>query len=95
MGQKRVASAMVASRETLLVTAWFVFKRLAPNMNSTDPTPQCCALCGARFRCAQQMGDAECWCTSLPALRADRLNPRMTCLCPDCLREETQRSINA
>ncbi|WP_323050117.1 cysteine-rich CWC family protein [Caballeronia mineralivorans] len=94
MSQQRGASATAALRETLLVTAWCVSKKLAPNMNSTDPASQRCALCGAQFHCAQQMGDAECWCASLPGLPADRLNPRMTCLCPDCLREETQPSIN-
>ncbi|HEV7835496.1 MAG TPA: cysteine-rich CWC family protein [Caballeronia sp.] len=77
-----------------LVTVCFVFRRLAPLMSSTDPAPQRCALCGAFFRCAQQTGDAQCWCAALPALPAGRLNPDMTCLCPDCLREETQRSIN-
>ncbi|SOE52244.1 Cysteine-rich CWC [Burkholderia sp. D7] len=63
-------------------------------VSSTDSASQRCALCGAFFRCARQTGEAQCWCASLPALPVERLNPDMTCLCPDCLREETQRSIN-
>jgi hypothetical protein len=69
-------------------------KSLTSIMDSKDPANpafQRCACCGEPFRCGQQMGDARCWCASLPALPVDKLNPRMTCLCPACLREETQR----
>jgi hypothetical protein len=43
-----------------------------------------CARCGAGFRCA--IGDAcGCWCTRLPALPRERLEPGAGCLCPACL----------
>jgi len=86
-GNGRIARNAACDWVLRFQKAWFI-------MSSTDPAPQCCALCGAFFRCAQQTGDAQCWCAAFPALPAERLNPRMTCLCPDCLREETQRSIN-
>ncbi|KQR79688.1 hypothetical protein ASG35_07355 [Burkholderia sp. Leaf177] len=52
---------------------------------SGSSASQHCARCGADFRCGQQMGDATCWCASMPVLPADKLNPRLACLCPACL----------
>ncbi|MBP8307730.1 MAG: nicotinate-nucleotide--dimethylbenzimidazole phosphoribosyltransferase [Burkholderiaceae bacterium] len=45
------------------------------------PAPCVCAGCGARFGCG--VADAECWCTSRPALRT--LRDGAGCLCPACL----------
>jgi hypothetical protein len=49
---------------------------------------QRCARCGADFRCGSQAGDATCWCASMPVLPADKLELRLTCLCPLCLSEK-------
>jgi hypothetical protein len=49
---------------------------------------QHCARCGAVLRCGQQMGDATCWCASMPVLPANKLAPRLACLCPACLSRE-------
>ncbi|MGA7811840.1 cysteine-rich CWC family protein [Caballeronia sp.] len=61
-------------------------------MKPDDPANQRCARCGALFRCGQQSGDADCWCASLPRLPLDRLAAGRSCLCPECLRAETQRA---
>jgi hypothetical protein len=53
---------------------------------------QACSRCGAMFRCAN---DAQCWCKALPHLSADRLDPLMGCLCPDCLRMRTDEAKSA
>ncbi|WP_375508782.1 cysteine-rich CWC family protein [uncultured Caballeronia sp.] len=54
---------------------------------------QHCARCGVDFRCGSQSGDATCWCASMPVLPADRLEPRLTCLCPACLSEKIGRIV--
>ncbi|MEZ5728811.1 MAG: cysteine-rich CWC family protein [Burkholderiaceae bacterium] len=58
-----------------------------------------CARCGARFECGRDL--AACWCTSLPALRADELpsgqdgRPISDCICPDCLRAHMEAALRA
>ncbi|WP_075643250.1 cysteine-rich CWC family protein [Caballeronia sordidicola] len=61
-------------------------------MLSRSVERQNCARCGAQFHCGQQAGDAACWCTLLPPLPVTRLEPDLACLCPACLREDTERA---
>lgn len=46
-----------------------------------------CPRCGAAFDCGRHTEPFDCWCRSLPAVPADRLDPRGRCLCPECLAE--------
>jgi hypothetical protein len=33
----------------------------------------------------------DCWCKSMPALPAERLDPGSRCLCPECLAADIAR----
>jgi len=50
-----------------------------------------CPRCGCAFDCAMHGQPFDCWCKSMPALPADRLEPGGRCLCPECLAAEIAR----
>ncbi|HEY1999464.1 cysteine-rich CWC family protein [Paraburkholderia sp.] len=51
-----------------------------------------CPRCGNAFDCGMRTQPAAaCWCKSMPALPADRLEPGGRCLCPECLAAEIAR----
>jgi hypothetical protein len=50
-----------------------------------------CPRCRNVFDCAMHRQPFDCWCKSMPALPADRLEPGGRCLCPECLAAEIAR----
>ena len=51
---------------------------------------QSCARCGRAFGCGRDL--PSCWCSELPQLPADRIDPDIDCLCPVCLDAITKHS---
>ncbi|TDN68171.1 cysteine-rich CWC family protein [Paraburkholderia sp. BL10I2N1] len=51
-----------------------------------------CPRCGRSFDCGRGDQASECWCRSMPALPAERLEAGRGCLCPECLAEEIARA---
>lgn len=46
-----------------------------------------CPRCGRSFDCGRNTQPFDCWCSTLPAVPASKLDPRGRCLCPECLAE--------
>ncbi|MGF6769558.1 hypothetical protein P3T18_002028 [Paraburkholderia sp. GAS199] len=60
--------------------------------SSPDPASARCPRCGNAFDCGMHAQPFECWCSALPPLPADRLEPGGRCLCPECLAAEIARA---
>ncbi|MGF6644185.1 MULTISPECIES: cysteine-rich CWC family protein [Paraburkholderia] len=50
-----------------------------------------CPRCRSVFDCAMHGQPFDCWCKSMPALPAERLDPGSRCLCPECLAADIAR----
>ncbi len=54
-----------------------------------------CERCANAFTCGAEAGDIACWCFAVAALPLDRLQAGGTCLCPECLAAELQKSAGS
>jgi len=54
-----------------------------------------CPRCGSSFDCGRDSEPFDCWCSALPALPADQLDPRGRCLCPACLADAAALAARA
>jgi ribosomal protein L34E len=68
---------------------WIVMNPPAPHARAQSAR---CPRCGSAFDCAMHGQPFDCWCKSMPALPADRLEPGGRCLCPECLAAEIARA---
>ncbi|WP_144154845.1 cysteine-rich CWC family protein [Paraburkholderia sp. BCC1885] len=63
-----------------------------PPVDSMPMKSARCPRCGSAFDCTAREQPFDCWCKSMPALPADRLEPDGRCLCPECLVVEIARA---
>jgi hypothetical protein len=54
--------------------------------------PVRCPRCGNVFDCGRTSEPFDCWCRTLPALPASRVDPRGRCMCPECLADAAARA---